>query len=143
MCIHNRSNPTPGEWAEFCGRLAHLPLLRGRFRHLVFSDGGGPDNAMRREALATGKYEHQRLALVTGSVLVRGIGTVLAWFGTDLETFAPRETEEALRRFEMNELERAFVARTIAESLSKIDGGRVAATWFVDVGLAGKTSRGA
>lgn len=111
VCLHQVAAPSASEWGEFCSNLERVQLAEGRFRHLVLSDGGGPTSVQRKQALQTGKYDNQRLAIVSGSVVLRGIGTAMSWFGADTRVWTPANIGEALTWLDLRPREIEFVVR--------------------------------
>jgi len=58
-------------------------------RNLVFADGSGPDAVQRGVGNQILGGRKLRVAVVTGSRLVRGAVTTLGWFNPEIRAFAP------------------------------------------------------
>jgi hypothetical protein len=78
------------------GRVATGGFSKARV--LVVTDGGGPDVVMRGELQAFfKKHGHSpKTAVVTTSVLSRGIVTAVNWFNPNIKAFAPVHFPAAL-----------------------------------------------
>lgn len=91
--LHTARAPSSEEWA-MCTQLLVRAVATGSFprmRVLVVTDGGGPDVVMRSELQAFfKKHDHfPKTAVVTTSVLSRGIVTAVSWFNPNIKAFAP------------------------------------------------------
>jgi hypothetical protein len=91
--LHTSRAPTPEEWAQSMELFART-VATGSFsklRILVVTDGGGPDVVMRGELQAFFKtHGHSpKTAVITTSVVVRGIVTAVSWFNPNIKALAP------------------------------------------------------
>jgi hypothetical protein len=80
VAVHDAIPPTDDEWDRWLARFRERHGLE--MRVLVESNDGAGPNAKQRKALAA--FTHQvdiRAAVLTDSVLVRGIITAIAWLG--------------------------------------------------------------
>jgi hypothetical protein len=105
VVVHGPSSPTNLEWTRY---VADLRLLRGKdFRVIVFSHGGGPDGAQRRQL--TSAFDNELrvpVALLTESVLIRGIVGALRWFNPRLRAFGLGEVTAACDHLDVTADER-------------------------------------
>jgi hypothetical protein len=85
VAVHHTSAPTSEEWDRW---IALCVGQEGPIRVLVESHGGAP-NAKQRKALqeAVGGRD-LRSAILSDSVVVRGVVTALAWLGVSLRAFS-------------------------------------------------------
>lgn len=93
VCVHDEQAPTDAEWDRW------LQLLRERAgrdaRAFVETRGGGP-NAKQRKLLADAvKDLDLRCAILSDSMVVRGMVTAIAWLGVPLRAFTPGEFRPA------------------------------------------------
>lgn len=65
-------------------------------RTLVVSAGGGPSAAQRKAILDASGGKGLPAAIITDSVVVRGIATAIAWFVPNVRAYAPGELQAAL-----------------------------------------------
>lgn len=73
--------------------VARLSSLRGA---IIMTERQGP-NARQRELVAGEPGFHTRpVAVVTPSMMVRGIVTALRWFGSEMRAFNPEDLDRAL-----------------------------------------------
>jgi hypothetical protein len=105
VVVHGPKSPTNLEWTRY---LADLRVLKGTdFRVIVFSHGVGPDGAQRRQLTATFDNELKvPVALLTESILVRGIVGALRWFNPRFRAFGLNEMTAACSHLELNADER-------------------------------------
>ncbi|HKP64707.1 MAG TPA: hypothetical protein VJV78_48555 [Polyangiales bacterium] len=84
IAVHDTSAPTEEEWARWVGLCAEPG---DRLRFLVESHGGAP-NAKQRKALNDVLAGREvRSAVLTDSIVARGVVTALAWLGIPLRAF--------------------------------------------------------
>jgi hypothetical protein len=98
--LHTPRPPSQAEWAH-CMEMLTRRAATGGFanaRVLVVTDGGGPDVVMRGELQDFfKKHGHSpKTAVVTTSVLSRGIVTAVGWFNPNIKAFAPVHFQAAL-----------------------------------------------
>lgn len=96
VVVHGDEPPTDAEWSLYVADgVRWIPELRG---FLVVSDGGGPSSRQRREMerALTGAGQMPRIALVSSSLLGRGIGVAVSLFNANLRTFRPDDLDRAL-----------------------------------------------
>lgn len=95
IVIHNAKPPSDAEWASY------LRSWQGRdmskMRTLVFTAGGGPSTAQRKEANTALGGKPSVTSVVSDSAMVRGIVTALSWFNSEIKAFNPTESTEAFR----------------------------------------------
>ena len=90
VCI---GNPSGTEWCDYLDAVEQNGIERTS--HLVFTDGGRPNATQRRYLEKTLAGRPVPVAVVSGSVSVRGVVTVLSWFNRKIRAF-PR-TDSGLR----------------------------------------------
>jgi hypothetical protein len=99
ICVQGEGTMNSSEWEQYTDELHALYRDRRVRRILVFSDGEGPDARQRKRLHNKGLYAHDdpvETAVITHSMVVRGIVTAISWF-TDIRAFAPQEIDEAFR----------------------------------------------
>ena len=93
-------NPSTADWNSYVEAL-HAEEKKGvdvaQMRTIVFSDGGGPEPAMRKQVVDLLHGRTTKLAVVTGSTTLRAVMTAMSWFNRDARAFAPAEVGDALR----------------------------------------------
>jgi hypothetical protein len=107
--VHHRSPPTDEEWARWIA-LAIEPSPGG-VRTIVESGGSSGPNAKQRRALAEALQGVDiRSAILTDSLVVRGIVTAIAWLNVSVRAFATEQQREAADYLELaaDECEWAF-----------------------------------
>ncbi|HEY2734602.1 MAG TPA: hypothetical protein VGI70_11490 [Polyangiales bacterium] len=89
-------------------------------RCLVETHGGGP-NPTQRKQLADIVYKPQlRSAVMTASLVVRGIITALAWAGLPMRSFSLGEQEKAGDWLELTAIEREQVREQLPRMRNEI-----------------------
>lgn len=103
LVVHSEDPPASEDWDVFITERGEHPTDITA-PTLIYSAGGGP-NSMQRgqlESLMNEKNaKHLRVAVVTPSRLVRGIGTAVSWFQPNLKVFAPADLEKAYEHLDM------------------------------------------
>lgn len=104
------STPDDAEW-----ELLVVAMRKERHqRTLVVSAGGGPSAAQRKAILDASGGKGLPAAIITDSVMVRGIATAIAWFVPDVRAYAPGELQAALKHLDIT-MPAAAVQRVIDE----------------------------
>jgi hypothetical protein len=114
VVVHGPKSPTNLEWARY---LADLRLLKGTdFRVIVFSHGGSPDGVQRRQLTAAFDNEFKKpVALLTESILVRGVVGALRWFNPRFCAFGSNDVTAACDHLDLTADERDRVRALRAE----------------------------
>jgi hypothetical protein len=103
--VHHPTNkPSRPDWDNFCkfcrSVVKAAATSSGVATIVVFTDGPAPDAAQRKqlsqEVAAAGAGVKIQAALVSGSVLTRGIATAFTWLGVPVRAFDPARWREAL-----------------------------------------------
>ena len=105
--VHHQHPPTDEEWARWIA-LAIERSAEG-VRTIVESGGSTGPNAKQRKALAEAlQGVNIRSAILTDSLIVRGIVTAIAWLNVSLRAFAPDQQREAADYLGLDASERAW-----------------------------------
>ncbi len=84
--------PTDGDWKL----LVEAHRKEHHQRALVVTAGGGPTPAQRKAILDVTGGKGLPAAIMTNSVVVRGIATALSWFAPGVRAYAPNDLKGAL-----------------------------------------------
>jgi hypothetical protein len=111
VMLHTEVEPTNEEWDGYLSRLKGKRA--STLGLLVFTSGGAP-NAVQRTKLNDwiGKDSYAR-AVLSDSMLVRGVITALAWFDPAIKAFSPSQLEEAYVYLKVPPAERAKFRATV------------------------------
>ena len=120
IAVHTAYGPTDDEWRSYLHLYeSHQQLVRA---NLVVTRGGGP-NAKQREAMS--KLKNLRAfatAVVSDSVVARGIVTAISWIGKPIRAFTPSETDLAFEYLGVATDTRAKVRLEVAALKSELEG---------------------
>ncbi|MET0594743.1 MAG: hypothetical protein ABW133_18725 [Polyangiaceae bacterium] len=95
VVVHDAMHPSDGDWQIYLDALrTHRDAIEAQ---LIVTDGGSPTAAQRRASL---EYARGRplpaTAVLTSSVLVRGVVSALSWFMKErIRAFAKTEMSDA------------------------------------------------
>lgn len=95
VVVHDATHPSDSDWQIYLDAIrANQDVITAQ---LIVTDGGSPNAAQRRASL---EYARGRpvpaTAVISGSVLVRGVVSALSWFMKDrIRAFARDEFDEA------------------------------------------------
>lgn len=117
------SYATPGDLMDHdLDRLMRACTAIGVKKYLSYSEGMISVNAAQRSKTKA-LLGREVVAIIDNSFL-RGVATVLAWFGVSVRVFPPSRVEEAIRALNLNDDESATVTMTLgrlkAASLVKV-----------------------
>jgi hypothetical protein len=118
VAVHGRQAPSNSDWRAYVGLwLANAERVRS---NLVVTAGGGPSPQQRTEISKHPNINSFATAVVSDSMLVRGIVTAISWSGKPIKAFSPREMELALGYLETGPDTRAKVLLEVAAMKSKL-----------------------
>jgi hypothetical protein len=113
IVAHGRDNATPEEWSAFVHALeSELPNVSGV---LVFTAGATINARQREQIELLTKRGDLRMAVLTDSVMARGVVTALSWFNVQIKAFAPHDEQHALDHLQVAPAERAAVRATLRD----------------------------
>lgn len=96
LLAHGAAAPTDEEWGAYLMDAAKwMPTVTGQ---IVLTDGGGPTSAQRRalkELLSSIGHPPFRTAVISGSMLARGIVLAIGLFTPRIKAFHPGDPEAA------------------------------------------------
>ena len=105
LFLHTEHAPSAESWTELVGFLAEHGRKNDlrRFRVLVLTDGGGPDNTMRGQLQEFFRTTRQspKIAVVTTSIISRGIVAAVSWFNPNVKAFPPSHFASAIAHLEV------------------------------------------
>ncbi len=84
--------PDDEDWAV----LVEAVKREAHDRTLVVSAGGGPSPRQRKAILEASGGKALPAAILTDSIVVRGIATAIAWFVPEVRAYPPHELQAAL-----------------------------------------------
>lgn len=101
VLVHADVDPADAEWTRYVERLGDADCSG----ILVLSDGASPSAAQRRQLVdrleANGRRINTQTAVLTGSLISRGVVTALSWFAPQIRAFEPSRLDEALGYLEV------------------------------------------
>jgi hypothetical protein len=123
ILAHTKDAPSEPEWNEYVASARQWrPEIRA---FLVLSEGGGP-NAAQRAALdeAVGLENHPgKTAVVTVSMMARGIVTAIGWFSKGIKAFSTNQISAALDYLEIPKADQDGVLAEIKRLREHLSSG--------------------
>jgi hypothetical protein len=101
VSLHTRQAPNDDEWKEYlnlAGRLLVEQMGSDKIGGLSLSDGGAPSMKQRNALNLLLQRRHVGVAIVSDSIVVRGVVTALHWFNRDISVFAASAMGKAVQR---------------------------------------------
>jgi hypothetical protein len=137
ICVHNARNPSKQEWDEYLAVSQSVKDVAGEdvsnFKQLIFTDGGGPNSAQRTAStdLAKGvkSAEKIKVAVVSRSIVARGIVTAFRWLGFPLRSFTPEQLAAAFAFIAVSDAEAMDICAAVEELCATIHGPVRSASW--------------
>jgi hypothetical protein len=137
ICVHNARNPSKQEWDVYLEMSMAIRDAAGgdlaSFKQLVFTDGGGPNAAQRSASsdIAKGLKNADKLkvAVVSRSMVARGIVTAFRWAGLPLRSFAPEQLAQAFAFLAVSDAEAMDLCAAVEALCATIDGPVRSASW--------------
>ena len=94
LVVHGEPPPTDDEWLGYLDTLKML-LEKGPIEQLIMTTGGGPNVTQRKMLNEAIRGRPNRVAVSTGSTMVRGMVTAISWFNPQIAAFAPDQLAHA------------------------------------------------
>jgi hypothetical protein len=116
IVVENAISPTVEEWNAYCAKV-EATLHRTKPRGIALTDGGGPNAAQRNQINELLAGREAPSAVVTDSLMVRGIVTALSWFNKQTAAFSPLAITKALRHVDV----RGERARQLWQMIVELD----------------------
>jgi hypothetical protein len=99
LVVYGTANPTDEEWGEYLERTKRHGV--DRTMQLIFTDGGEPSAPQRRKLNELLGGHPVPVAVVSGSVRVRGTVTALSWFNRRVRAFPTSAWRDAIAYLEI------------------------------------------
>lgn len=115
VCVHAETRPDQSEWDAFIAACVEMGST-GRMRGLLALANVELTPAQRSSAADVLKKNHTELAaVVTGSVITRGVVTAIGWFTGINKAYRPSDIERALRDLKLQDNKAADVRNACAQ----------------------------
>jgi hypothetical protein len=88
-------NPSDEEWESYIEVLARLHQVPNGYRYFTISEGGHPSGSQQARVKAVVNGLNPAVAIVSGSIAIRFVGSVLALVNRKVQCFRPDELDEA------------------------------------------------
>ncbi len=122
LVVYGTANPSDEEWDAYLDLVKHHGIERTM--QLICTDGGEPSATQRRvlNELLSGRTVP--VAVVSGSVRVRGTVTALSWFNRKISAFPPTALRDAIAYLEIPASRTDLIAREMAQLRELLGQGR-------------------
>lgn len=120
IAVHDADAPTDDEWSRWLGHFKERPELREARALIESRDGAGPNAKQRKQLAENTKGVDVRAAVLTESLLVRGIVTAIAWAGIPQRAYALAQYEQAADFLELTPAERAWARAELSKLRSQL-----------------------
>jgi hypothetical protein len=95
VAVHGDQPPSSSEWRRYLAACANASdKVRA---NVVVTSGGGPNAAQRAELSNLPNLMTFPTAVVSSSIVVRGIVTAISWLGKRIKAFSPADIDSACR----------------------------------------------
>jgi hypothetical protein len=121
VVAHNTDTPSEEEWDRFLEFFRRAHDI-DQVRVLVFTDGAAPNTMQRASFTKTLAGKQPRIAVLSGSRVVRGVATAISWFNANIDVFAPDDLGKALDHLRMptdNRGDIAEIGAALRQQLSR------------------------
>jgi hypothetical protein len=93
IIVHTAVVPSDEDWRRMVDHTLAQAALRGT---LVVSPGAKPNPTMRSDIRSMHEHFGTKTAVITDSVVSKGVMTALSWFNVPIKGFSPDQLDEAL-----------------------------------------------
>ncbi len=119
--------PDRDEWKTYVDYLKDRVAIHGKVRLVVVAGSAGPDALQRKQLGESVPSKKLRTAVVSDSMVARGVITAFRWYGLEIDAFKSSEVDAACRYLAASDDETAWLNRTLASIRSSLQGARTAA----------------
>jgi hypothetical protein len=95
VVLHTANPPSTTEWAGYMDVFRRLDHRQSK--QLIFTDGGSPNAQQRQEVNDVLKGRTTTAAVISSSMMVRGVVNALVWFNPRVRIFSPGAIGDAFR----------------------------------------------
>jgi hypothetical protein len=122
IAVYGTANPTEEEWHEYLALMKRHGI--DRTMQLILTDGGEPTAPQRRALNELIGGRTVPVAVVSGSVRVRGTVTALSWFNRRIRAFPPSAMRDAIAYLEIPGSRAELIERELDELRLALDTGQ-------------------
>ncbi|MGC4064508.1 MAG: hypothetical protein QM784_07665 [Polyangiaceae bacterium] len=115
ILVHGKRSPSDAEWDLYLSDLRTQADRLDCVKTLVLTEGGNPDGAQRQRLNEVLRGRPTRVAVLTASIIARGVVGALAVFNPRIRAFSPDAAGLALAYLGVPTDEYGPLLRTIAE----------------------------
>jgi len=119
IVVYGTRDPTVADWQWF------LKFIEGhgvvKTQHLIYTDGGAPSFAQRRQLRALIAGRRVPTAVVCDSFRVRVVLTVLSWIDSSIKPFPPSGLVDALEFLEVPMSRFGLITREVEKLRRKLE----------------------
>ena len=116
VVAHGREAPAAAEWDAFIAECRELGDKIKRM--LVFTAGGSLDAGQRVQVER--EFGKLQIAVLTDSLVVRGVVTALSWFRVPIAAFAPDQLARAMDHIKVPPDERDTLRKGLARAKARV-----------------------
>jgi hypothetical protein len=117
VVVHGRVQPTTLEWEEYINYARGNANIKN-LQVLVRTHGGSPDANQRQTMADMARQDYPnppRVAMITGSVVVRAVMNLAMVFNPNIKCFSPEQMSVACAYLELDSREQALAAAALAK----------------------------
>ncbi len=113
LYVNGDQAPDRGEWKAYVEFIAERTKLHSKARLLVVAGSGAPDAVQRKQIADAVTTKQVRSAVVSDSMVARGIVTAFRWYGLELDSFKVDAIGDAFRYLSATPDEIEWLQRTL------------------------------
>ena len=95
LFVNGERAPDREEWKTYVAFLKERAAEHATVRLVVVSGSAGPDSVQRQQLADSVSAKQLRTAVVSDSVVARGVVTAFRWYGLDVSAFKSSAIDEA------------------------------------------------
>jgi hypothetical protein len=119
IVAYGASSPTDDEWSSYLGLVQRHGI--DRTQQIIFTEGGAPTSAQRRQLAAFLDGRTVSVAVLSGSACVRVTVTALSWLNSRIKAFPPSALSEALEFLDVPASRASLIAGTLQKLRTELD----------------------
>jgi hypothetical protein len=115
IALHTKTPPSDAEWAPMCASIANTSTLAPNAGGLVFTDGGAPSTAQRKQLNDAMNGRDLPIAVMSHALIPRFVNASISLFIKSIRSYSPEEFPQAIEYLQITQEERQTLTPILLE----------------------------
>ena len=125
IAIHTKTAPSEAEWSPMCASIANTSKLAANAGGLVFTDGGAPSPAQRKQLNEAMGGNDIPIAVMSHALIPRFVNASISLFIKSIRSYSPEEFPQAIEYLQITQEERKVLTPILLEVQQQMGAERL------------------